>query len=447
MKIQNKNIAALQREIDWFSSFVKYKFSQYFDKDSNAVEPLVPDVSEDGSFYENFIFRFVLSEDERVILMLSIVPFLQPDILDIFHIRNSNFDKPFTEFGGGAFNSSPAFMPTVETACFLLCDDPLSDRFRIRDLLSAGSPLIDEDIVRIGELDGQQVSSFFNRSLSVNEIWINYFINGVRASPDSLETFPASKITTEMEWNDLVLEKNLKEEVEQICQWVKGENILNDLNSVKKYIKPGFRCLFYGPPGTGKTLTATLIGKETNRDVYRIDLSVIVSKYIGETEKNLSRVFDYAEKRNWVLFFDEADALFGKRTQTNSSNDRFANQEVAYLLQRIEEFPGVVILASNLKSNIDEAFSRRFQAMIYFPMPDSTQRLRLWENMFSAEVTLDEACDLGELAENYELSGGSAINVFRYGMMKAMSRSSLEVKGADLVEGIRKEYLKYGRTL
>ncbi len=104
-------------------------------------------------------------------------------------------------------------------------------------------------------------------------------------------------------------------------------------------------------------------------DVYRIDLSMIVSKYIGETEKNLARVFDLAENRNWILFFDEADALFGKRTSTNTSNDRHANQEVAYLLQRIEDFPGIIILATNLRSNIDEAFSRRFQSVVYFPMP------------------------------------------------------------------------------
>ena len=113
-----------------------------------------------------------------------------------------------------------------------------------------------------------------------------------------------------------------------------------------------------------------MIGQKNGIDVYRIDLSMIVSKYIGETEKNLANVFDQAENRNWILFFDEADALFGKRTSTNTSNDRHSNQEIAYLLQRIEDFPGTVVLATNLKSNIDEAFSRRLQSIIYFPIPD-----------------------------------------------------------------------------
>ncbi len=117
----------------------------------------------------------------------------------------------------------------------------------------------------------------------------------------------------------------------------------------------------------GKSLTASLLGKSANMDVYRIDLSKVVSKYIGETEKNLSNIFDMAENKDWILFFDEADALFGKRTSASDSKDRYANQEVADLLQRIEDFPGIVILATNLKSNLDEAFARRFQSMIYFP--------------------------------------------------------------------------------
>ena len=126
---------------------------------------------------------------------------------------------------------------------------------------------------------------------------------------------------------------------------------------IESFLKAGYRTLFYGPPGTGKTLCATLIGKKNGMDVYRIDLSMIVSKYIGETEKNLANVFDQAENRNWILFFDEADALFGKRTSTNTSNDRHSNQEIAYLLQRIEDFPGTVVLATNLKSKLSPVVS------------------------------------------------------------------------------------------
>ena len=138
---------------------------------------------------------------------------------------------------------------------------------------------------------------------------------------------------------------------------------------LNRYVSGGYRVLFHGPPGTGKSMTVRLLGKNSGRDVFRVDLSQVVSKYIGETEKNLSRIFDKAELRDWILFFDEADALFGKRTDIKDAHDRFANQEISFLLQRIEDFSGLVILATNLKSNLDEAFLRRFQSVVYFNVP------------------------------------------------------------------------------
>jgi SpoVK/Ycf46/Vps4 family AAA+-type ATPase len=216
---------------------------------------------------------------------------------------------------------------------------------------------------------------------------------------------------------------------------------------LEKSIKAGYRSLFFGPPGTGKTLTATLLGASVGVDVYRIDLSMVVSKYIGETEKNLAGVFDQAENKNWILFFDEADALFGKRTQTSSSNDRHANQEISYLLQRVEDFPGVVILASNIKANIDEAFARRFQSIIYFPLPDETERLRLWNNLLPDKSLLASDVNLQALAEKYELSGGSLTNVVRYAAIRATRMQRTTLEQADLVQGINKELLKEGRTL
>lgn len=153
--------------------------------------------------------------------------------------------------------------------------------------------------------------------------------------------------------------------------------------------------------------------KKNNMDVYRVDLSMIVSKYIGETEKNLAGLFDLAENRNWILFFDEADALFGKRSSSNSSNDRHANQEVAYLLQRIEDFPGTIILATNLKSNIDEAFLRRFQSVVYFPIPTEELRSALWQSVLPKEWLGEDAERTIATAAQIELSGGMIVNIVR----------------------------------
>jgi SpoVK/Ycf46/Vps4 family AAA+-type ATPase len=147
------------------------------------------------------------------------------------------------------------------------------------------------------------------------------------------------------------------------------------------------------------------------------------------------------------LFFDEADALFGKRTQTSSSNDRYANQEISYLLQRVEDYPGVVILATNLKANIDEAFARRFQTSVHFAMPDADQRLRLWQGMFANNPLLSAGVDLVMLAETYELSGGAITNAVRYAAIQAVRMKRDQILLDDLVKGVIKELLKEGRTL
>ena len=212
-------------------------------------------------------------------------------------------------------------------------------------------------------------------------------------------------------------------------------------------IKPGYRVMLYGPPGTGKTLTAALLGKFTNRDVYRIDLSMVVSKYIGQTEKNLGRLFDKAENKDWILFFDEADAIFGKRTNVRDAHDKYANQEVSYLLQRIEAHPGLVILASNFKNNIDTAFTRRFQSMIEFEAPSHEERYRLWENNLPKNVTLAKDVSLEELSRKYAITGANIVNIIQYACLKTISEDSTIVKKRSLLEGIKKEYVKEGKTI
>ena len=189
------------------------------------------------------------------------------------------------------------------------------------------------------------------------------------------------------------------DEVEEIRAWIEHRDTLLHGWHLDRKIKPGFRSLFHGPPGTGKTLTASLLGKTTGREVYRVDLSLVVSKYIGETEKNLAVCSTRPSASGWILFFDEADALFGKRTRDGDAHDRYANQEVAYLLQRVETSPASSSSLATCKGNIDDAFARRFQSMIYFPMPGPEERLRLWNGAFSDPSRLEPAIDLTRLSE------------------------------------------------
>jgi SpoVK/Ycf46/Vps4 family AAA+-type ATPase len=214
---------------------------------------------------------------------------------------------------------------------------------------------------------------------------------------------------------------------------------------MKNRLTKGYRVLFHGPPGTGKTLTATLLGKYTGRDVYRIDLSMVVSKYIGETEKNLENLFAKAEAKHWILFFDEADSLFGKRTNVRDAHDKYANQEVSYLLQRVEDFDGLVILATNMKNNIDDAFIRRFNSIIKFSMPDENERVEIWRKCFPSRIRFEEDKDLPQLVKKYELSGGNITNIVQYACLKAIEKKGETIYLQDVLNGIKREMHKEGK--
>jgi SpoVK/Ycf46/Vps4 family AAA+-type ATPase len=272
--------------------------------------------------------------------------------------------------------------------------------------------------------------------------FVELFTLGTSPKPVFSPDFPAKHITTKMEWSDLVLNAKTMQQIHDIKIWLDyNDALMQDWGMVRK-IKPGYRALFHGPPGTGKTLTATLLGKQFNKDVFRIDLSQVVSKYIGETEKNLEKVFARADRKDWILFFDEADALFGKRSNVQNAHDKYANQETSYLLQRVEDFPGLIILASNFKSNIDQAFIRRFNTIIQFPIPTPLERLEIWKSSIPTKAALAPDVDLATIAHRYELSGSSIISVIHFASLQTLHRNSKTILRSDLVEGIRREYEK-----
>ncbi|WP_017663609.1 ATP-binding protein [Baaleninema simplex] len=216
---------------------------------------------------------------------------------------------------------------------------------------------------------------------------------------------------TPLTWDDLILPEKTKETLQQILNSARARfRVYHQWGLTQKRPRGlGLCALFSGYSGTGKTTAAEIIAQELNLDCYRVDLSNIVSKYIGETEKNLKRIFDAAEGGGVVLLFDEADALFGKRGEIKEARDRYANQEVSYLLQRIETYPGLTILTTNLKQAIDEAFERRFKFIVDFPKPDYWQRQEMWERMFPLE-TPTQGLDF-DLLPKLNVSGGNLANV------------------------------------
>jgi hypothetical protein len=446
IELIKKNAGVLNSEMQWLAKLIDIRMKLYWRQEcefSSIDELLPPDLKDNTSTYASILKHYKLGFQERVILLLALAPHVQPHLLDVFFVKNADYDRGFTEFGGIKGQNHGGFIPTGETAAFVLAINDFEKRFLLLSVFSEEHPFKKFNILNLHAPANNE--PFLSGSISLSSEYLTYFTLGVSHKPDFSINFPAKLLTTHMEWDDLVIEDTIVDEITEIRDWILyGGRLMDEWGMLKK-IKPGFRTLFYGPPGTGKTLTASLIGKSTGLDVYRIDLSMVVSKFIGETEKNLANVFDQAQNKNWILFFDEADSLFGKRTQTSSSNDRYANQEVSYLLQRIEDFPGVVILATNLKANLDEAFSRRFQSMIYFPIPGPEQRLKLWQQSFSDKTVLDEGFDLSEIAEKYELAGGAIINITRYASLMALKSGNNIVLKKDVITGIRKEYMKEGK--
>ncbi|MDQ3109389.1 MAG: ATP-binding protein [Bacteroidota bacterium] len=440
------NAAVLDRDLSWLAAVLDVRFRLYFGQEceyDDIHDLLPPDYKEGASPFSDVILQYKLNASERLVLLLALTPYIRPQLLDIFYTKNATYDRGFTEFGGLKGNNHGGFLPTTETALFMLAGINTSRRFEAMKVFHPDARLMTSGLVRVLPPPADEPLSC--GQLCPGREFLGQFTTGKIDKPDYSANFPARLVTTKLEWEDLILEEHVLDEVKEIRAWLKHERELMEDWGLHTVLKPGYRSLFFGPPGTGKTLTAMLLGKNTGLDVYRIDLSMIVSKYIGETEKNLANVFDQGLNHRWILFFDEADSLFGKRTSASSAHDRYANQEVSYLLQRIEDYPGVVILATNLKSNIDEAFARRFQNMIHFPMPGTEERLKLWKNVFSKSSKLDESVDMFKIASDHILSGGAIINVVRYCSLMAIERGSNVILAADIENGIKREFKKEGK--
>ncbi|TGX54122.1 AAA family ATPase [Sphingomonas gei] len=439
-----RNGTVIEAEIAWFRRVVDRRLDLHARDEQGDVVDLVPapNLAKLRCPYADAVGEAGLSPAERVILMLALLPHVRPQALDTFLIQNQATKRRFTEFGGADSGPQSGFVPTRETALFVLGGEDIAQRFAALRLIDAESPL---RALRI--LDGAEDSNAPWTPLAISQRWLDRVTTGRSAPLASGPLFPAQLLETPYVFEDLVVGPAIHEALAELLAWVRNERLLMEDWGLSKHLKPGYRALFHGPPGTGKTMTAAVLGKTLGLPVYRVDLSRVVSKWVGETEKNLGALFDQAAHGDMLLFFDEADALFGKRGDTQTANDRHANQQIAYLLQRIEESPGVVILASNLKANIDAAFARRFQAMVYFPMPDAAARLKLWQMVFAEpRARLAEGVPLDALARRYELSGGEMINILRRVSVHALIEGDSYVADARITDAVARELAGSGRV-
>lgn len=437
----------IEAELEWLATCLQARLSSYFGQP--PASPVLPQAGSAPALanpdcpYSAALRHLELDETERLLLALALAHHLRPQLLDVLSSRNEVTQRPYTEFGLGN-GSNHLNAPTGETACFLLAGDDMAARLQAISRLAPDGRLARLGVLRVAApAPGERPLS---GALTLSPGFLAQALPGLGLLTRPDQDLPAQRVHTTLAWSDLVLPAPTLEQLDDIGLWLNhGQALLHEWGMARR-IAPGYVCLFHGPPGTGKTLSAGLLGQRCGREVWRVDLSQVVSKYIGETEKNLGRVFEAAEQHQWILFFDEADALFGKRTSVADAHDRYANQEISYLLQRIEDYAGVVILASNLRHNIDDAFLRRFQSVVHFALPRAPERLRLWREAFPPVARLAPDLDLPRLAQQHEISGGTIMNVARYACLRALARGDQTVRAQEVEEGLRRELLKEGRS-
>jgi hypothetical protein len=418
--IGNQSILA---EIAWFQTLCAWRVAHA--SDPADFDSLPPPAIGPGT-YADFVARQGALPAERLVIALCLATQLDPRALQAINLP----DNP------GAlilYQPTGSLLPTIGSALYLLCGDNLAQRLKFRHLFQAEHWFYKKSVLDIGDV-APGVPEFV-ASIALTAPFSDLFIHNRYRRPRFSPEFPAHLLETEMTWDDLILNPGTRKRLDELKQWFAHDHVLARDPKMGRHYKQGYRCLFSGPSGTGKSLAASLLGKHLGRDVFRVDLSAVISKYIGETSKNLNALFETAEDKDWILFFDEGDALFGKRVDTaaaDNKNATFANQDVAFLLQRIETFRGVVIVATNFRKNMDEAFSRRFNQVVTFDIPDGDNALRMWREYLPACVRFPADLDLETLVRRQSLSCAGIINVLQRVTVLTVSKGAQVIAHSDL---------------
>ncbi len=393
-------------------------------------------------------FDSLLADDKQALLLKSLVEVTKTFSLTLFLLGRRTW-KPL-----GLLND----------IAFVDCEIPIPDdgiRKRLwRNHLNGRSPLAaDADAGALASkfrLTPGQIQDALSaagnlarwRSPEVGTLSAEDLHAACRAQSDPKLSTLARKIRPVHTWKDIVLPADALAQLGEMCQRVaQSYRVLGEWGfATKLSTGRGVNALFAGPSGTGKTMAAGILANELGLELYKIDLSQVVSKFIGETEKNLDSIFTGAENSNIILFFDEADALFGKRSEVRDSHDRYANIEISYLLQKMEDYEGVAILATNLRQNLDEAFIRRLAFSINFPFPDEADRSRIWSGIWPEGISFAENVDFDHLARQFKLSGGNIKNVALAAAFLAAADGGI-VNMSHLLHAVRREFQKLGKVL
>lgn len=425
--VENQHMSQIPISNAWLSNIIAQRIAHLNNVSKSEFEIEIPEtLLEKGTPFFEILSEIKGQTVDYLLLASSLASRLHEYVFEpLIQIRDE-----FPQVGGEVLRSRNEFVPTLKTLIFLLNGiNADQDDVVYNQLLSS-------ELIREGIIELVEPREFFypkHYMLRLTEEYFKYLSMGKKPTMGLTPDFPAQQLITSKKFDDLVLRETSAAQLEDVINYAKYHKVLQEDESVLGKLKNGLIALFWGPPGTGKSLTASVIANELGMEAYRIDLSRIVSKYIGETEKNLERVFHKFENKDCILFFDEADALFGKRSEVKDAKDRYANQEISYLLQRVESFNGIVILASNLKEHMDEAFKRRVLSWVFFPRPDAEERKRLWEIHLPDSFEFENEALLDHLSEKYELTGSHIGNVIKLSCIKALSQDT-KILTAAIVE-------------
>lgn len=418
----NKQIQRLRREAG-------FQWAVLYLENIDTLSP------ERQTFIQSQLFTNLLPSSDIVILTGQLpwtsLPQYSPEVIDIIEVALEIPDFSHRR----AYWQSQLAQAKIEIASPML--DELAERFYLT------FPQIKRAIAT-----SSSQARWYSATGERQEVTIHDLFAATRSqSGHDLATL-TRKIQPRQTWFDLVLPPKQQQQLQAICHQVKYRRLVyNEWGFARKLsLGKGLSVLFSGPPGTGKTMAAEAIANQLQLDLYKIDLSQVVSKYIGETEKNLDRIFTAAENANAILLFDEADAIFGKRAEVKDARDRYANLEVAYLLQKMEEYTGISILTSNIRQNMDEAFTRRIRFIVTFPIPDEAARLQIWQGIFPQQMPLAEDMNLPLLAKQFQITGGSIRNVALAAAFLAAAEEQT-VNMAHILPALRQEFQKMGQLI
>ncbi|EAY28979.1 ATP-binding protein [Microscilla marina] len=419
-----------------------------YGQSDTPIEPIpMPDLNQGTGAYAEFIRKFDFDQTERLVLALALYPHVLPDVLD--HWVKTLKDN-IAQLPGNIGLAYPHFLPTGKTALFLLAGFDYQQQLLLQhQLFTPSHPFAQAGIITLGKVSADEPA--INGTLVVAPEYLHLLTSGKPYRPALSHQFPAKQLTTQQSWEDYVLPPGTQAQVDELLAWTTHYYKLRAHPSFGTDSK-GYKCLLYGPSGTGKTMLGRLLAQKTEREVWRIDISQMVSKFVGETSKKIRQVFDTARHYDHILFCDEGEGLFSNRSAyASTAQDTYVNQEVGYLLQAMEDYPGILLVATNNLQNIDQAFMRRFNTSIQFRYPNKACLLKLWQKAL-APFELAPGIDLPFIAHtqaqaslspnearSQPVTGAQIMAVKDFLGIMALKRNHWKVTPEDLLEALQQK--------